>query len=69
MQLKISTTGKPSETKITNAETGEELVGVQHVEISISPFETLAVIVLKDFASNIITDKVEFEYENSESHD
>ena len=59
MRLKICTTGKPEETKIVNAETDEELSGVSHVEVSISPFEVMAVLVLTDFESELLIDEVD----------
>ena len=38
MKLKVIYTGNPAETQIVNAETGEEVEGVDSVEISIDAF-------------------------------
>jgi hypothetical protein len=69
MRLKISTTGKPAETKIVDAESGAEVVGVKHVEVSIDPFEILAVLVLNDFEADLTVDKVEVVSESTLQHD
>lgn len=66
MRLKICTTGKPNETKIVNAETDEELFGVSHVEVSISPFEVIAILVLNDFESDLVVDEVQVTSANTE---
>jgi len=49
MRLKIIYTGNPNETRITNSETGEEVGGIQAVEISLDAFGASAVVVLQDF--------------------
>jgi hypothetical protein len=61
MRLKVLVTGKPEETKIVNAETGETVVGVAHAEIIIDPFHTEAILILQDFAAEIETDKVKIQ--------
>lgn len=48
MRLKIYTDGKPENTKIMNAKTGEQLTGVTHTEIIIEPFNITAILILND---------------------
>ena len=61
MRIRIISTGKPEDTKIVNAETGETIIGVKEADIMITPFETTAVLVFHDFdslieTSNVVTD-------------
>jgi len=53
MKLKITYTGDPSQTEISNAETGEVLEGIHSVEVSIDAYTGYAVLILQDFLAEI----------------
>jgi|TARA_Y100000310_G_scaffold11745_1_gene12238 hypothetical protein len=62
MKIKIVYTGDPTETKVVNAETGEEIGGIQSIEVSIDAFAGYASIILQDFlleANNLEGDVVD----------
>lgn len=67
MKLKLTYTGDPSETKIANAETGEEVDGIHSVEVSIDAFSGYAVLVLQNFVAEI--DNMETEIIRAEDDD
>jgi len=49
MKLKIIYTGDPTETKVVDAETGEEVGGIHSIEVSIDAFAGYASLILQDF--------------------
>ena len=48
MKLKIKCDGSPQSAVVVNAATDEVVEGIMGVEISLSPFEAVAAIVIKD---------------------
>lgn len=49
MKLKIVYTGDPTETKVVNSDTGEEVGGIHAIEVSIDAFSGYASLILQDF--------------------
>lgn len=49
MKVKVVYTGNPAETKVVNAETGEDVEGIDSVEISIDAFGGYCALLLQDF--------------------
>ena len=49
MRLKIVYTGDPTETKVVDSTTGEEVGGIHAIEVSIDAFSGYASLILQDF--------------------
>ena len=70
MKLKIISEGVEGSTKVVNEETGEEVENILNVEVSMSPFNIEAAILIRDphiSISNLDTE--EFKESDSTRHD